>query len=1037
MAQFNHKKQFIIRSALLLTFPFILWSCAETLPPGDGTTSSFSDFKYASADAETGGKLYDKWWTEKSMISPPTYDNPVWRFRAKDSNGEPYNNNNSSQWRCKECHGWDYKGQTGAYSLVNNPDKYTGVNGVNNSLNPDYTKEVIFNVISNGAVDLNGQENIPHSFLADDKLDEDDIYDLTKFIFEYAINGQASPFGGDATAGKIVFETTNLTRTSCDSSGCHANNMDDIINVAQTNPQEFMHKVQFGQPGEFMPGGLSVQQARDVRAYVEAGASSDLPSSDFNATTYAAQGQTDVNKGGLLYDKWWKVTTNATEPTTEHPLWANTNNSLVTGSDTWRCKECHGWDYRGKDGAYSSGKHFTGFAGIVSTASATMTMLTADNVFSYLKTDTTHGFANGFFTDEEYYDLTRFIMEMRTEVLAQSSGFNFIDDSTKLAVGADNTNGKTLYEGAASCGSAACHDVDGKRIDFGGGEYVHTIAQDNPWEFIHKIRFGDGNVMPGLNDKAANVNTIQAAADILGYAQTSLAPNIKRAGLLYDKWWNTDGVKNSVEPSSVRNPIWVAQPLATTDATKVSNSATWRCKECHGWDYLGVSGAYGDTTSKHYSGITGFKFSTNKAKETLTDIILNGNANGNCGACDINGDNSGHAFSTYLSDEDAGLLADFIKNIASETDYNAAINSTDTANGSILYKSDSPGHCEGCHGEDGTSTPGVEVADVANSNAQEFIHKSRYGHPGSTMVPPTLGFLGLSLGEAGDVLAYSKTLAATPPPNGNPSYDSASMNRGGRLYDKWWAEMQSTDNTIQKPSNVNPFYAEGVTKGTLPALAAGSEDKSWRCKTCHAWNYKGVGYYTGTSSDSGADNLLYKIDLRRSAFGNVEASVQQHFFDWIKTGYGVTTHQFGVQTPDNPTPMTDQEIWDTVKFILEGLINTDTYILSSGVVIGTDNANGDGLYNGAVSNDVNCSLCHGIDGDTPPTPAQGGSGDPLDIFAIAAANDNPWEYVHKVRYGQPNTPMPATTGIPGLTVQDAYDILGYAQQRFNERQSIP
>ena len=27
---------------------------------------------------------------------------------------------------------------------------------------------------------------------------------------------------------------------------------------------------------------------------------------------------------------------------------------------TWRCKECHGWDYRGAPGAYSIGSDFTG-----------------------------------------------------------------------------------------------------------------------------------------------------------------------------------------------------------------------------------------------------------------------------------------------------------------------------------------------------------------------------------------------------------------------------------------------------------------------------------------------------------------------------------------------------------------------------------------------------------------------------------------------------------------------------------------------------
>ena len=147
-----------------------------------------------------------------------------------------------------------------------------------------------------------------------------------------------------------------------------------------------------------------------------------------------------------------------------------------------------------------------------------------------------------------------------------------------------------------------------------------------------------------------------------------------------------------------------------------------------------------------------------------------------------------------------------------------------------------------------------------------------------------------------------------------------------------------------------------------------------------------------------------------------------------------TNHKFGVATTQNTTPMTDQDIWDIVKFLLEGgLINTDKYIMGTGTAIGIDVNNGEGLYNGSVNTSVDCSSCHGADGKKIPEPADGGSGNPIDIFATAAATDNPWEFVHKVRFGQPNTAMPGTTGISPITDKDAYDILGYAQKRFNER----
>jgi len=66
--------------------------------------------------------------------------------------------------------------------------------------------------------------------------------------------------------------------------------------------------------------------------------------------------------GGLLYDQWW-VVTGAEQPTEDHPLWASQSTNTRSGPDTWRCKECHGWDYQGADGAYGSGSHLTGFPG--------------------------------------------------------------------------------------------------------------------------------------------------------------------------------------------------------------------------------------------------------------------------------------------------------------------------------------------------------------------------------------------------------------------------------------------------------------------------------------------------------------------------------------------------------------------------------------------------------------------------------------------------------------------------------------------------
>src|SRR3972149_1504879 len=72
----------------------------------------------------------------------------------------------------------------------------------------------------------------------------------------------------------------------------------------------------------------------------------------------------DPVRCGLLYDKWWGVL-GLDAPTTDQNLWKTQTSNTRTGADTWRCKECHGWDYKGVDGAYGSGSHKTGFFGIL------------------------------------------------------------------------------------------------------------------------------------------------------------------------------------------------------------------------------------------------------------------------------------------------------------------------------------------------------------------------------------------------------------------------------------------------------------------------------------------------------------------------------------------------------------------------------------------------------------------------------------------------------------------------------------------------
>jgi len=91
-----------------------------------------------------------------------------------------------------------------------------------------------------------------------------------------------------------------------------------------------------------------------------------------------------------------------------------------------------------------------------------------------------------------------------------------IDAETKSAVGGDAAHGEELF---AACG--ACHGDDGRTLNFGSNEepeYIGTIALDNPWEFLHKVRAGQpGTAMPAAMDAGWSLDDL---LDLLTFSQT-------------------------------------------------------------------------------------------------------------------------------------------------------------------------------------------------------------------------------------------------------------------------------------------------------------------------------------------------------------------------------------------------------------------------------------------------------------------------------------------------------------------------------------
>ncbi|MBI2218173.1 MAG: cytochrome c [Candidatus Rokubacteria bacterium] len=224
-----------------------------------------------------------------------------------------------------------------------------------------------------------------------------------------------------------------------------------------------------------------------------------------NVAWAQAPSPASIATGGRLYDKWWKEVAGMKAPAGDHPVWALQTTNKRKGETTWRCKECHGWDYRGKDGIYGSGSHKTGFPGVLAAQ--------ANSVDQLMKgfANPKHGFAS-VLNDATLTHLANFLKHGLVDLTPA------IDRKTKKPVKADEARGKQL---SVIC--AACHGADGKTRNFGkpdDPEYVGTVARENPWEFVHKVRFGQPGSDPPMPAGVEIGWSLQDVLDVLAYSQT-------------------------------------------------------------------------------------------------------------------------------------------------------------------------------------------------------------------------------------------------------------------------------------------------------------------------------------------------------------------------------------------------------------------------------------------------------------------------------------------------------------------------------------
>ncbi len=254
-----------------------------------------------------------------------------------------------------------------------------------------------------------------------------------------------------------------------------------------------------GETGPQGPAGPGVT-SDDVRNEVE------------QALAELAAGSTDpavIALGGRLYDDW--MTTSGIEALPgDHPLWAIQSTNTGVGPSTYRCKECHGWDYKGAAGVYGSGPHFTGFTGVARAASA----MPNEDLVAALK--------GAFNADHDFrFDISRTNLNALAAFLSEGlvNYSDLIDYETKLPRKIPViSDGQTRY--ARTC--ASCHGDDGRDINFGSEAepvYIGDIASDNPWKFLHKALYGQPGVsaMPPVSTRGWDD---QDLTDLLAFAQS-------------------------------------------------------------------------------------------------------------------------------------------------------------------------------------------------------------------------------------------------------------------------------------------------------------------------------------------------------------------------------------------------------------------------------------------------------------------------------------------------------------------------------------
>lgn len=246
--------------------------------------------------------------------------------------------------------------------------------------------------------------------------------------------------------------------------------------------------------------------------------------------------------GGILYDSFWATEANYSKASDQ-----NLVNKLKTYSDFFRCKQCHGWDLLGTNGAYINRGPKTNRPNVSSINLLNIAKTKSpQELFDAMKKtagrrDVNYDLATynptsnasvgdqmpnytQLLSDKEIWALVKF---MKNEVINNADLYDsqitgsYPTGSIKFTnIGKDGnaTSGKTYY--AQKC--QVCHGADGKLIpnlDKTSGMTLGKFMRTKPNEAQHKIKFGQlGSSMTASKTSLQDMkNLYKAVTDTITY----------------------------------------------------------------------------------------------------------------------------------------------------------------------------------------------------------------------------------------------------------------------------------------------------------------------------------------------------------------------------------------------------------------------------------------------------------------------------------------------------------------------------------------